>query len=185
MNSQMTYLFGGDKPWNASQWIASDDRVRGGSSVSNLTVPSPDHAIFHGTLDTKTLGGAGFASQRTVDDLSLNLNGTTGLELCLGAGGSHHKFTLTVKDTIPESGPDGGDQAGLSWEVNFGSPPRGGVVARRWDQFHAMYRGREVEDAKPLDLTDVKRVSLMARRRVPPPPMQRELRRGIMSLTCV
>ena len=39
---------------------------------------------FYGTLDTKTLGGAGFASQRTTEtDRVWDLSGTIGLDLTL------------------------------------------------------------------------------------------------------
>lgn len=153
------------RPWNESQWTASDDRVRGGSSISHLTVQPPSQALFHGHLDTKTLGGAGFASQRTRGVLSLDLSRTAGLKLDIGGGGSEHKFTLTVKDTIPEERRhDGRDQAGVSWEVDFEAPKDGGVLDIPWDKFRATYRGRDIDDPKPLDLGSVKRVSLMMRR---------------------
>ena len=65
------------RPWFTpnTTWSAIDDRIRGGSSQSHLDVlPAPyvppaararARARFHGTLDTSTLGGAGFASQAT------------------------------------------------------------------------------------------------------------------------
>ncbi|RSM14538.1 hypothetical protein CEP52_001313 [Fusarium oligoseptatum] len=162
MANQLTYLFGGDRPWSQELWTASDDRVRGGSSVSNLTI-CDSQAIFHGNLDTKTLGGAGFASQRTKGDLSLDLSQTVGLQLDLGAGNSEQKFTLTVKDTIPERREDGRDEAGVSWEVDIEPPTEGGIIVMKWDEFRATYRGRDVDDPKPLDLGDVKRISLMMR----------------------
>ncbi|KAL8327220.1 hypothetical protein RB597_003510 [Gaeumannomyces tritici] len=72
-------------PWDASRFQASDDRVRGGVSVSFLDVgPSPSDpgrtaATFHGHLNTTALGGAGFASQRTADPFSADLTGVSGL----------------------------------------------------------------------------------------------------------
>ncbi|KAJ4160442.1 hypothetical protein NW754_003563 [Fusarium falciforme] len=164
MANQLTYLFGVYSPWSQDLWTASDDRVRGGSSISNLTIcDPPSQAIFHGTLDTKTLGGAGFASQRTKGDLSLDLSQTEGLQLDLGAGNSEQKFTLTVKDTIPERREDGRDEAGVSWEVDFEPPAEGGIIVKKWDEFRATYRGRDLDDPKPLDLGDIKRISLMMR----------------------
>ncbi|KAF4990121.1 hypothetical protein FGRMN_8649 [Fusarium graminum] len=159
----VNFLYGGTKPWDNSLWTASDDRVRGGSSISHLTVSSPTQAIYHGHLDTKTLGGAGFASQRTKGDLALDLSHTAGLQLVLGAGSSDHKFTLNVKDTIPGKRTDGRDEAGVSWEVDFEAPREGGVLLKTWDEFKATYRGRDVEDPKPLKVEDVKRISLMTR----------------------
>jgi hypothetical protein len=46
-------LFGGlAGPWNLSQWVTVDDRIRGGSSQSQF-IPAPgDSVIFTGYLDT-------------------------------------------------------------------------------------------------------------------------------------
>lgn len=152
-------------PWIQDLWTASDDTVRGGSSMSNLTISGDGaQAVFHGILDTKTLGGAGFASQRTAGVLSLDLSDAVGLQLDLGAGNSGQTFTLNVKDTIPDPRPDGRDEAGVSWEADFKVPHEGGLVVKNWDEFRATFRGRDVEDPKPLDLGDVKRLSLMMRR---------------------
>ncbi|KAH7238956.1 complex I intermediate-associated protein 30-domain-containing protein [Fusarium tricinctum] len=163
MERHVNFLFGGTKPWDSSLWTAQDDRVRGGSSISHLTVSSPTQAVYHGNLDTKTLGGAGFASQRTQGDLGLDLSGATGLQLVLGAGSSDHKFTLNVKDTLPGKRKDGRDESGVSWEVDFEAPREGGVLVKTWDEFKATYRGREVKDPEPLKTNEIKRISLMTR----------------------
>ena len=48
-----------------------------------------DVACFDGTLDIETLGGAGFASQRTTsDDLELDLSDYAGIELKIKKGDS-------------------------------------------------------------------------------------------------
>ena len=55
---------------------------------------SEDVARFHGTLDIKTLGGAGFASQRTKsDDLKLDLSDYVGIQLCIKKGDSMFSIT--------------------------------------------------------------------------------------------
>lgn len=134
--------------------------------MSHLGVPNPERAHFYGHLDTKTLGGAGFASQRTLgDDLRLDLSESAGLALSLGAGDGK-KYTLTLKDAIPGKRPDGRDESGLSWEVDFVGVEEGRDVFVRWEDFRATYRGREKKDAEPLNLKDVKRISLMMRRYV-------------------
>lgn len=52
---------------------------------SHLTVDEHGIANFTGVLDTETLGGAGFASQRTVtEDYTWDLTGYKGLYLTLG-----------------------------------------------------------------------------------------------------
>lgn len=59
---------------------------------------------------------------------------------------------------------DGRDEAGISWEVDFEAPREGGVLVKKWDEFKATYRGREVKDPEPLKVDDIKRISLMTRR---------------------
>ncbi|RCI17164.1 hypothetical protein L249_2814, partial [Ophiocordyceps polyrhachis-furcata BCC 54312] len=99
-----------NRPWKATDWRASDDRVRKGKSHSYLTI-SPDGktASFNGTLDTQTLGGAGFASQRTADeDLCLDLTAYDGIVVSVLAGDEQEpkpktkKFALTLSDVKAE-----------------------------------------------------------------------------------
>ncbi|KAG4439804.1 hypothetical protein IFR05_004702 [Cadophora sp. M221] len=157
-------IFGGDKPWSPLDWTSSDDRVRGGSSISELTCNalSPT-AIFHGNLDIKTLGGAGFASQRTTgDDRSWDFSKYQGLVLDI-AKSDEKQYTLTLKDELLPKSSDGREQSTISWEYDFKVDSDGGKVYIHWDDFNATYRGREEKDAKPLDLKHVKRISFMMR----------------------
>ncbi|KAF8428704.1 hypothetical protein EV426DRAFT_585500 [Tirmania nivea] len=139
-------LFGGSKPWDKTEWTAQDDRLRGGISISHLTIhPIPGSssssgspgavATFHGNLDTKTLGGAGFASQRTVgDDRGWDLRDYYGIEVIvlipssnaglieLGNGPTpapikERIYTIVVKDCIIRGELDAGKE--VSWEWNF------------------------------------------------------------------
>ncbi|KAK8097991.1 uncharacterized protein PG998_013477 [Apiospora kogelbergensis] len=121
------FLFGGDAPWSAEAWTASDDRVRGGKSQSYLECPaSADKAVFRGTLDITALGGAGFASQRTVDLAARpawDVSAYDGLRLkVLREGGDGKKYTLTLKDSVLPKRPDGREQSTVSWEYDFVSP---------------------------------------------------------------
>lgn len=139
-------LFGGSKPWDQAEWTAQDDRLRGGTSISHLTIhpisgsaasPGSPSAIatFHGNLDTKTLGGAGFASQRTVgDDRRWDLSDYNGIEVSVLIPPSNADlielgdelvpapikeriYTIVVKDCIIRGEPDAGRE--ISWEWNF------------------------------------------------------------------
>ena len=93
-------------------------------------------ATFHGTLDSKTLGGAGFASQRTVEeDHRWDLSSYDGLEvvviipLPLNAEVAEPKeepkpaqikdriYTLIVKDCIIPGEPDSGRE--ITWQWDF------------------------------------------------------------------
>ncbi|KAH9210545.1 complex I intermediate-associated protein 30-domain-containing protein [Leptodontidium sp. 2 PMI_412] len=157
-------IFGGDKPWSPLDWTSSDDRVRGGCSISELTCnPLSPTAIFHGNLDIKTLGGAGFASQRTTgEDRSWDFSKYQGLVLDI-AKSDEKQYALTLKDELLPKSPDGREQSTISWEYDFKVDSDGGKVYVHWDDFKATYRGREKKDAKPLDLKHVKRISFMMR----------------------
>lgn len=176
------------RPWDASQFTASDDRVRGGKSQSYLTVLGPPSATapadpsrpgtfasraeFSGHLDIATLGGAGFASQRTVDDIpAWDLSGYDTLVLDVDRADGK-KYTVTLKnETLPKR-PDGREQSSISWEYDFVVKGDRGVdgktssapVVIPFTAFQPTYRGKAKPDAKPLDLKDIKRISFMMRR---------------------
>lgn len=157
--------------WSPLEWTASDDRVRGGSSQSYLDAsPLSPTAVFYGNLDTKTLGGAGFASQRTTAESTWDLSNFDGILLDIEKTDGK-KYTLTLKDEILPKRPDGREQSTVSWEYDFVTADltkhdrgEGGEIFVPWEDFVPTYRGREMKDAKPLDLKKVKRFSLMMRR---------------------
>lgn len=171
------YLFGGDRPWDASQFTASDDRVRGGKSQSYLTVlegqgAAASQAEFSGHLDITALGGAGFASQRTADDVpGWDVSGYDVLVLDVARADSR-KYTLTLKDEVLPRRPDGRDQSSVSWEYDFvvGAGEDAAAAAAGstkvvipFGDFQPTYRGKPKPDADPLDLKNVKRISFMMR----------------------
>ena len=56
------------------------------------------NARFYGELDIKTLGGAGFASQRTVgDDSNWDLSGFAGIQLDIAKGDSESILKRSCK----------------------------------------------------------------------------------------
>lgn len=154
-------LFGPD--WNLTRWTASDDRVRGGSSVSELK-PTAEGVLFHGNLDIESLGGAGFASQRTVgDDQVWDLSGQDGVELRVGPSDGK-RYTISLTDEIPERRPDGREQSALVWEYDFCTREIGHKVHVPWRKLKPTYRGKPVEHARPLDLSHIRRFRIMIRR---------------------
>ena len=157
------------RPWSPLDWTSSDDRVRGGSSISELSCnPTSPTAIFHGNLDIKTLGGAGFASQRTTgEDRNWDLSKYEGLILDI-AKSDEKQYTLTLKDELLPKSSNGREQSTVSWEYDFKVESEGAKVYIYWDDFKPTYRGREKKDAKPLDLQHVKRISFMMRRYIFP-----------------
>ncbi|KAK6370829.1 hypothetical protein LTR64_006073 [Lithohypha guttulata] len=141
------------------------------SSRSYLTITN-DYAIFHGTLDIETLGGAGFASQRTTgDDRHWDLSHSAGLELLVNLFESDEKsYTLILKDTLlPPS--DGREQSTTSWEYDFSKEDahvssddaKLGSFYVSWDMLKPTYRGRPCDDASALRKDDIRRFSIMSR----------------------
>ncbi|KAL9051423.1 MAG: hypothetical protein Q9162_006030 [Coniocarpon cinnabarinum] len=127
-----------------------------------------NHAHFYGTLDIETLGGAGFASQRTANDsLSLDLAEYDGIQLSI-AGADTKRYTLILKDSLLPRGDDGREQASVSYEYDFRVQfPFGTgqemVIRIPFAEFEPTYRGRKQDNAKPLDTRSIKRLSFMVR----------------------
>lgn len=159
-------LFGEDAGWNRAEWTSSDDRVRGGKSQSHLTI-SESQAVFHGNLDIETLGGAGFASQRTIgDDRSWNLSDYEGITLTLGEA-DEKKYTFIIKDEILPPSSSGREKSTLSYEYDFSiasTETKGETeIFIAWKDLKATYRGKEKEDSPQLNNKNIKRFSIMMR----------------------
>lgn len=129
-------------------------------------------------MDTQTLGGAGFASQRTAGELRLDLSGYDGIQLVLDAVESDEKeYTLILKDSILPRNPDTGrEQSTISWEFDFEVPKASPDQSQEstaelfvpWHLFTATYRGKEKKGVPGPNLSSIKRMSVMMRRCVDP-----------------
>lgn len=115
-----------------------------------------------GNLDIDTLGGAGFASQRTTGSRRWDLSAYDGMELDV-AESDEKLYTLILKDELLPDRPDGRERSSLSWQADLRFVGSGKVVVR-WKEFRPTYRGKEVDDADPLDLKSIKRLGIMMRR---------------------
>ncbi|KAF2094814.1 NADH:ubiquinone oxidoreductase complex I intermediate-associated protein 30, partial [Rhizodiscina lignyota] len=154
--------------WNSADWSASNDTVRGGKSESYLDInASFSAAKFRGTLDIKTLGGAGFASQRTSgDERSWDLSKYDGVELKIKKADSM-KYTFTIKDELLPRNPENGrEQSTTSYEFDFSFDSRvlkdgDDAIFIPWSDLKATYRGKPKPDAPELDLKNIKRFSIL------------------------
>ncbi|KAK5085024.1 hypothetical protein LTR24_007290 [Lithohypha guttulata] len=153
--------------------ISSTNPLFGGKLYGRPLIER-DHAIFDGHLDINTLGGAGFASQRTTgDDRHWDLTQYAGIELVFDSSGTDEKtYTFILKDELLPPNPENGrEQSTVSWEFDFSKKdahachdvPRFHHISITWDVFKATYRGKPKADAKPLAKHDVKRMSIMMR----------------------
>lgn len=170
------------QPWNASNWVASDDSVRpGGLSKSYLEVLEPeteqnpsDESVFRfwGTLNRESLGG-GFASQRTADDWpGIDLSEYRGV-IVESPYSDGKTYSINFKDTVPPT-VDGVEQAGVSWEYDFTfpatatGPPSVDSVSYveeliDFKNLVPTLRGRKLNDTAPLNLKNIKRINIMIR----------------------
>ena len=129
---------------------------------------------FYGNLDTKTLGGAGFASQTTTGDTKWDLSSYDGLELEV-AKADNMTYTFIVKDEVPDDKRDDGrEKSSVNWEYDFkvddataydaDDAVNASKIRVPWEKFKATYRGREKKHASPLQTGEIRRFSLMTRR---------------------
>lgn len=66
--------------------------------MQSYLVRDEKNARFYGELDIKTLGGAGFASQRTVsEDRNWDLSGYAGIQLEIAKGDSELALELSCR----------------------------------------------------------------------------------------
>ncbi|KAJ4138711.1 hypothetical protein NW768_002570 [Fusarium equiseti] len=162
-------------PWDKSIWTASDDTVRGGISQSYFDVLEPhthenpfSHTIakFYGHLDYETLGGSGFASQRTIDGLPVT--DLTGYDrLLLEIPYSDGKiYTINIRDSDDQK-----DGSTLNWAYDFQIPAtkvsEGLVeltqVVIYFKDLVPTVRGTRQKEAKSLDLSNIVGASIMIR----------------------
>jgi hypothetical protein len=149
------------------------------SSRSNTYIP-----FLTVSIDTKTLGGAGFASQACTKPF--DLSNYDGLELLLIPSkprepDSPTHFTLNLKTDLGGKRPDGRTQSTVSYEYDFhipqGNSPQNNnevktsgypIVALQasWKDFKPTYRGRPSNDAEPLDPASIREMAIMCRSNV-------------------
>jgi hypothetical protein len=132
------------------------------SPTSRPARPQHPHAS-HGTLDITALGGAGFASQRSTDDSrTWDLRAYSGIHLDLGKTDGN-KYTFVIKDEVLELDDRGREQSTVSYEYDFTDAGAEGLYVP-WSALKPFYRGKPKEDARALNLANVRRFSLMMRR---------------------
>lgn len=161
------------REWLESDWAAINDSVRGGMSTSFLKPKNDSSAVFSGHLDVKTLGGVGFASQRTIFTEPHDFTQFDGIELMLGKSDGK-RYSLMLKDEVLPKLPNGLERSSVNWEYEFSFPPassssgddgKGDVLTIRWDDFEPTFRGKPLKYSdRGLDVGKIQRISFMMRR---------------------
>jgi hypothetical protein len=137
-------------------WITVDDRIRGGSSQSYLE-STGEGVCFHGTLDTTTLGGAGFASQQYWFERPLNANSFNGIYLKLDSV-DEKRYSVNLVNQFPENRGDGRKKSQINYKATF--IPQSNVIYLKWNDFKPNFRGKPV-NAPPLNQNEICGLNLM------------------------
>ncbi len=144
---------------DARAFVAVDDRVMGGRSVSSVQQhPRGTHAEFAGRL---VLAGGGFASARLRFDHGrpLDLSGCAGLQVEGADDGKAYKLAL-------RTGFRNG-QVYYAHPLRLLHPAPTAVARLLFKDFVPTCRGRPVRDAPPLDVRGVVSLSLMLSKSCP------------------
>lgn len=131
-------------------WGAVDDVVMGGVSESGIRI-SDGGATFSGNVSTDNSGG--FASIRTRNfDPSLNLSSYRGIELRVKGDGQRYKFFIRTEAKWD----------GVGYAYSFDT------IANQWltvqipfQDLVPIFRAKTVNDAAPIDLTQICSFQLM------------------------
>lgn len=140
----------------ARRWRAINDDVMGGISRGSLHVED-GVGVFSGETSLENNGG--FASVRREPE-TMDLSGTPGLVLHVRGDGRRYQLRLRTDELF-----DGGAYRAL-FQPSAGEWQH---IALPWHEFEAVFRGRRLEDAPPLDPSALQQMGwLIADRRAGP-----------------
>lgn len=154
-------------------YIKNVYRVRGGSSTSFLAKSGQSNARFYGHLDTTTLGGAGFASQKSIyQSIPYDLSQYKGIRLSI-VKSDDMKYAFNLQTTVPSSDGQSAVEYKYSFEpkkLNLESASESGsdesihrvqTLDIKFSDFVAHYRGRKVPNPEPLETSHITTFSIM------------------------
>jgi monofunctional biosynthetic peptidoglycan transglycosylase len=142
-------IFDFSGPGAVRGWEPVGDRVMGGVSTGRLVAPPGGPGVFEG--EVSLAHGGGFASVRSPPG-RFDLSGAAALVLEVRGDGRAYKLGLR---TDP-------DLDGPSWQAGFRpAPGRWEAIRLPLRAFRAVWRGRPVPGAPPLDPSGVVRFGLV------------------------
>ncbi|TVR16717.1 MAG: CIA30 family protein [Balneolaceae bacterium] len=145
MNNEQKYLITDFSNLADHKWQIVNDGVMGGLSQSHFQIQANGHGVFLGDVSLENNGG--FASVKNVQ--SLNLYGYSGISITHKGDGKRYSFRFRTQG-----------QSGLNrwvYEHRFDTESGEHVITHLpFSQFKAVFRGRDVPDAPPPDLQNIK-----------------------------
>jgi hypothetical protein len=152
-------LFGGTRPWQLP-WKTVDDRIRGGSSQSFLELQDNNSVKFYGTLDTTTLGGAGFCSQQFWFQTPINASNYSGIGIRLlsDPNQSSKIYSINLNNKYPKDRGDGRNESQINYKASILA--NANEIRILWADFKPNYRGKPI-DAPSFDYTNIAGLGIM------------------------
>jgi hypothetical protein len=142
-------IFDFSRPDAALGWEPVGDRVMGGASTGRLVAPPGGPGVFEGEVSLAR--GGGFASVRSPPG-RFDLSGA--LALVLDVRGDGRAYRLGLRTDPDLDGP--------SWQAGFRpTPGRWEAIRLPLGAFRAVWRGRPIPGAPPLDPAGVVRFGLV------------------------
>ncbi|MBS9402254.1 CIA30 family protein [Halomonas sp. TRM85114] len=140
----------------APRWRAINDDVMGGVSRGNMRGEG-GVGVFSGELSLEH--GGGFASVRR-DPEDFQLGADSGLMLYVRGDGRRYQLRLYNNQLFD----------GAAYRALFQPPAdEWQHISLPWHEFEAVFRGRRLEDAPPLDPETIQKVGLLIADRQPGP----------------
>jgi NADH dehydrogenase [ubiquinone] 1 alpha subcomplex assembly factor 1 len=136
-------------PAEQDRWEIINDAVMGGLSESRVSITDQKTALFAGVVSLENEGG--FSSMRTYPG-EFDLAGYKGLIVRVKGDGKNYRLRLRTDDAYE----------GVAYQAHFSTERDVWITARLpFEVFIPVFRGREVEDAPPLDLSGIQRIGFM------------------------
>ena len=147
---QSTFLITDFSNLAHQKWQITNDTVMGGRSESSFQINADGHAVFLGKVSLENNGG--FASVKNHEPL--NLRGCDVIRIHLKGDGKQYSFRLQT------GSPDRVDP--WNYEYRFETEENEWITTELpLQDFDAVYRGRSVEDASPLDASRIMRYGFL------------------------
>ena len=140
--------FGDESP---SYWSVVNDGVMGGLSSSIIRMSDEGHAVFEGNVSLENNGG--FASVRTRASAAVDLSGFDGFTL--RASGDDKLYSIRIKTV------HNGRLTAYAWEATFRAESDWETHQFRAEDFKPVFRGRDLSDTPPLNLSAVGEIGIM------------------------
>ena len=144
-----TVIFDFSSPQDMEEWRIVNDGVMGGLSSSELLAAGDSSAVFRGVLSLRNNGG--FASVRSGIG-AYDLSAYEGIELRVLGDGRRYQLRLRTDSRY--------DGVAYKYEFKTEKGEWMGVKAP-FGEFEATFRGRVLEDYRPLDTADIRQFGFL------------------------